>query len=49
MARAHAFAQYVQHVYAGAQLDHRLVSVPHVGHNGCAMFQSPEAIAAMFP
>jgi len=49
MARAHAFAQYVQHVYAGAPLDHRLVSVPHVGHNGCAMFQSPEAIAAMFP
>lgn len=40
MARLHAFAQFVEGP---------LVSVPRVGHNGCAMLQSPEFKAAAFP
>ena len=58
MARAHAYAQYVKQFYAqrgqASQLgqgifSHRLVSIPGVGHSGCAVFQSPQALAAMFP
>lgn len=49
MHRAHAFAEYVRGVYAGVSIDHRLVAIAHVGHSGCAVYQSPEALSAMFP
>ena len=48
MHRAHAYAQYTRLLYAGAA-PHRLVAIPDVGHSGCAVFQSPAALAAMFP
>ena len=47
MARAHAYAQYAREEKGFAM--HRLVAIPHVGHSGCAVFQSPEALEAMFP
>ncbi len=52
MARAHAFAQYVHKFYAARgqpRLRHRIVPIAGVGHSGCAVFQSPEALDAMFP
>jgi len=48
MERAHAFVQAVQLYYKGAARSHRLISVPYVGHNGCAIFQSAEVLNAMF-
>ena len=47
MARAHAYAQYAREEKGFA--NHRLVAIPNVGHSGCAVFQSPEALEAMFP
>ena len=49
MMRAHAFVQYVRGFYAEGHLSHRLVAIPRVGHNGCAVFQSAQGLAAMFP
>mmetsp|Transcript_66141 Transcript_66141/g.158216 ORF Transcript_66141/g.158216 Transcript_66141/m.158216 type:complete len:411 (+) Transcript_66141:74-1306(+) len=49
MERAHAFAQAIKLYYKGHARSHRLLSVPGVGHNGCAIFQSPEVLGVMFP
>jgi len=49
MMRAHAFAQHVQAAYAHEPLfAHKLMSVPGVGHSGCAMFQADATLDAMF-
>ena len=57
----HAFVQHVRQQHAEMAAagtcaacrdrppSHNLVSVPEVGHNGCAMLQSDEALALMFP
>jgi len=47
MERAHAFAQYVRHLYNDSSA-HALVPVAGVGHNTCAMLQAPESQKAMF-
>lgn len=48
MARLHAFARFVDYFYGESDV-HALVSVPGVGHSGCAMFQSGQFIQAAFP
>jgi hypothetical protein len=47
MERTHAYFQHVRRFYKDGSL-HRLVEVPDVGHNGCAMIQSQEAREALF-
>mmetsp|Transcript_32030 Transcript_32030/g.83842 ORF Transcript_32030/g.83842 Transcript_32030/m.83842 type:complete len:396 (+) Transcript_32030:152-1339(+) len=49
MMRAHAFVQHIRLAYAPQPLAHRLVTIPNVGHNGCAVFQAEATLAAMFP
>lgn len=46
MARLHAFSQYVNGVYYEGKDVHGFLSVPHVGHSGCGMFQSAVFAAA---
>lgn len=45
--RAHAFAQHVRHHYDNASV-HSILSVPGVGHNGCAIVQHTVVRQAMF-
>lgn len=45
--RAHAFAQHIRRFYGG-KAAHEILSVPGVGHNGCAMIQSTEVRKIIF-
>lgn len=47
MERMHAYLQHVRRYYNDSSV-HRLVEVPGVGHNGCAMVQAAEARYAFF-
>ena len=44
MMRAHAFIQYTRRLFGAS---HTLISIPGVGHNGCAMLQDPRFVDAI--